>query len=309
MAVWPSGFDGEAELDEMDELLRTAARAPASAAIVQHRAAARTRAPTSARASSRSCRRSAPPGRRRGGGLRRRADAGRSSACSRTRLEMRVVDRTAVILDIFAAHAHTAEGKLQVELAQLEYSLPRMRGMWKHLERLGGGRRHARPGRVAAGDRPPAGAHAHPAAARSAAARAVAAPPHGAQAPRGLRDAVRLARRLHQRRQVDAAERAHRRRGVVGRPPVRDARPDHARLRVRRPRVHAHRHRRLHPQAAARPRRGVRVDARGDDRGRPACSTSPTPRRRRRSALAQQARRRGGAGRDRRGRDRRGCWC
>ena len=54
-------------------------------------------------------------------------------------LEMRVVDRTAVILDIFAQHAHTAEGKLQVELAQLEYNLPRMRGMWKHLERLGGG--------------------------------------------------------------------------------------------------------------------------------------------------------------------------
>ena len=54
-------------------------------------------------------------------------------------LQMRVVDRTAVILDIFAQHAHTAEGKLQVELAQLEYSLARMRGMWKHLERLGGG--------------------------------------------------------------------------------------------------------------------------------------------------------------------------
>jgi GTP-binding protein HflX len=52
---------------------------------------------------------------------------------------MRVVDRTAVILDIFAQHAHTAEGKLQVELAQLEYSMARMRGMWKHLERLGGG--------------------------------------------------------------------------------------------------------------------------------------------------------------------------
>ncbi len=55
------------------------------------------------------------------------------------RLEMRVVDRTAVILDIFAQHAHTAEGKLQVELAQLQYNLQRMRGMWKHLERLGGG--------------------------------------------------------------------------------------------------------------------------------------------------------------------------
>ncbi|MGA0122183.1 MAG: GTPase HflX [Gaiellales bacterium] len=55
------------------------------------------------------------------------------------RFKLRVIDRTALILDIFAAHAHTAEGKLQVELAQLEYQLPRMRGMWQHLERLGGG--------------------------------------------------------------------------------------------------------------------------------------------------------------------------
>jgi GTP-binding protein HflX len=50
-----------------------------------------------------------------------------------------VVDRTAVILDIFAGHAHSAEGKVQVELAQLEYNLARMRGLWTHLERLGGG--------------------------------------------------------------------------------------------------------------------------------------------------------------------------
>jgi GTP-binding protein HflX len=50
-----------------------------------------------------------------------------------------VIDRTAIILDIFAGHAHTAEGKLQVELAQLEYNLARMRGLWTHLERLGGG--------------------------------------------------------------------------------------------------------------------------------------------------------------------------
>jgi GTP-binding protein HflX len=50
-----------------------------------------------------------------------------------------VVDRTTVILDIFAAHAHSAEGKLQVELAQLQYNLARMRGLWTHLERLGGG--------------------------------------------------------------------------------------------------------------------------------------------------------------------------
>jgi GTP-binding protein HflX len=54
-------------------------------------------------------------------------------------LGMPVIDRTAIILDIFADHAHTAEGKLQVELAQLEYNLARMRGLWTHLERLGGG--------------------------------------------------------------------------------------------------------------------------------------------------------------------------
>jgi GTP-binding protein HflX len=50
-----------------------------------------------------------------------------------------VIDRTAIILDIFADHAQSAEGKLQVELAQLEYNLSRMRGLWTHLERLGGG--------------------------------------------------------------------------------------------------------------------------------------------------------------------------
>jgi GTPase len=54
-------------------------------------------------------------------------------------LTARVIDRTQLILDIFAQHAVTAEGKLQVELAQLEYNLPRMRGLWQHLERLGGG--------------------------------------------------------------------------------------------------------------------------------------------------------------------------
>ena len=56
--------------------------------------------------------------------------------------ETRVFDRTALILDIFAMHAVSREGKLQVELAQLEYLLPRLRGMWGHLvrERLGGGR-------------------------------------------------------------------------------------------------------------------------------------------------------------------------
>src|SRR3954463_1518636 len=54
-------------------------------------------------------------------------------------LDVPVIDRTAIILDIFADHAHSAEGKLQVELAQLEYNLARMRGLWTHLERLGAG--------------------------------------------------------------------------------------------------------------------------------------------------------------------------
>jgi len=54
-------------------------------------------------------------------------------------LGVKVLDRTALILDIFAARAHTHEGRLQVELAQNEYLLPRLAGLWPHLERLGGG--------------------------------------------------------------------------------------------------------------------------------------------------------------------------
>jgi len=52
---------------------------------------------------------------------------------------VRVLDRTALILDIFAQHAHTSEGMLQVELAQYEYYLPRLTGQWTHLERQAGG--------------------------------------------------------------------------------------------------------------------------------------------------------------------------
>ena len=54
-------------------------------------------------------------------------------------LGIKVIDRTALILDIFAQRARTSEGKLQVELAQLTYLLPRLVGQWSHLERLGGG--------------------------------------------------------------------------------------------------------------------------------------------------------------------------
>ncbi len=130
------GTDGADELDEMRELLRTA-RVRTVATLVQHR-------------------RRPDPRSYLGPGkldelkeLAASLDAEvvvsddelspRQQRTLEDALQMRVVDRTAVILDIFAQHAHTAEGKLQVELAQLEYSLARMRGMWKHLERLGGG--------------------------------------------------------------------------------------------------------------------------------------------------------------------------
>lgn len=54
-------------------------------------------------------------------------------------LDVKIIDRTALILDIFARRARTHEGRLQVELAQDEYLLPRLAGQWSHLERLGGG--------------------------------------------------------------------------------------------------------------------------------------------------------------------------
>ncbi len=54
-------------------------------------------------------------------------------------LDVKIIDRTALILDIFAKRARTHEGRLQVELAQHEYLLPRLAGQWSHLERLGGG--------------------------------------------------------------------------------------------------------------------------------------------------------------------------
>jgi GTP-binding protein HflX len=55
------------------------------------------------------------------------------------KLQVKVIDRTALILDVFAQRARSREGRLQIELAQTEYLLPRLAGQWSHLERLGGG--------------------------------------------------------------------------------------------------------------------------------------------------------------------------
>jgi GTP-binding protein HflX len=136
VGVLPKGVDAETELTELRELARTAG-VTTVAELVQHRARADPRTFVGK------------------GKLRELqqayADASAevllvdeelSPTQQRTledALNARVVDRTQLILDIFAQHARSAEGKLQVELAQLEYNLPRMRGMWQHLERLGGG--------------------------------------------------------------------------------------------------------------------------------------------------------------------------
>jgi GTP-binding protein HflX len=137
LAVLPPGTNDESELEEVRELARAAGVEPV-ATVVQHRARPAHRTYV---------------GKGKLEELKRRfADVEADSLLvdgelepSQQRyledaLQTRVVDRTQLILDIFAQHAVSAEGKLQVELAQLEYNLPRMRGAWKHLERLGGGR-------------------------------------------------------------------------------------------------------------------------------------------------------------------------
>ena len=136
VGVFPKGVDGAAELAELRELARTAGVSPV-AEIVQQRAHPDPRTFV---------------GKGKLTELKQAySDAGAEvllvdDELSPTQqrsledaLKARVVDRTQLILDIFAQHARSAEGKLQVELAQLEYNLPRMRGMWEHLERLGGG--------------------------------------------------------------------------------------------------------------------------------------------------------------------------
>src|SRR5215218_11357765 len=136
LAVLAQGADADDELAEVEELARTAGVEPV-ARIVQHRLRPAQRTYVGK------------------GKLeevqQRFAEAAAESLLVDDELDpaqqrfledklgTRVVDRTQLILDIFAQHAVSAEGKLQVELAQLEYNLPRMRGMWQHLERLGGG--------------------------------------------------------------------------------------------------------------------------------------------------------------------------
>ena len=136
LAVLGQGVDADDEIGEFEELARTAGVHPV-ARILQHRAQPDPRTYVG--------KGKLDELKREYGGVKAEVllvDDELSPSQQRlleNTLEARVVDRTQLILDIFAQHASSAEGKLQVELAQLEYNLPRMRGMWKHLERLGGG--------------------------------------------------------------------------------------------------------------------------------------------------------------------------
>jgi GTPase len=135
-AVLAQGVDADDELGELRELARTALVEPVGA-VVQHRPRAERRTYLG-KGKLEELKRAY----RESGAEVLLVDDELDPSQQRTledALQARVVDRTQLILDIFAQHAVSAEGKLQVELAQLEYNLPRMRGMWQHLERLGGG--------------------------------------------------------------------------------------------------------------------------------------------------------------------------
>jgi len=147
--VLPPGIDEDRELAEIEELARTAGVEPVGR-MTQHRARPDQRTyigkgkleelQSSFRATEAETLlvdHDLSPAQ-----LRRLEDA----------LKARVVDRTQLILDIFAQHAQSAEGKLQVELAQLQYNLPRMRGMWTHLEGERIGTRGAGVGRRGPGE-------------------------------------------------------------------------------------------------------------------------------------------------------------
>ena len=186
-------------------------------------------------------------------------------------LDCRVVDRTSLILDIFAQRAQSAEGKLQVELAQLQHLSTRLVRGWTHLERQTGRYRPARTGRDAARDRPPADRHARQVAARPASTRSAAAGrPSAARAARAAVCNVALVGYTNAGKstlfnRLTGAE------SLRSGPVVRHARHDAAPgVRRRRPAHRALRHRRLHSRASARPDRRVSGHAQGSGRRRSA---------------------------------------
>ena len=245
---------------------------------------------------------------------------------------VKVLDRSGLILDIFAQHARTHEGRLQVELAQLEYQLPRLTRLWTHLSRTGGG----------IGTRGPGESQLE--TDRRIIRAKISKLKERVEAVRQQRETTARAR---DRRLVPtvaivgytnagkssmlnalAGPGSGRRRG----PAVRDARPDQPLGQAgRRPVGHPDRHRGLHPQAAPPAGRRLPGDPRGGHPGgraaggrgrvRPARPRAPADRPgragragRRREATARRLQQGRPAGAGRRGRDhgragRGGCRC
>ena len=179
------------------------------------------------------------------GGRRGRAEP-RQQRALEDRLKTRVVDRTGVILDIFALHARSAEGKLQVELAQLEYSYARQEGLWQHLERLGGGVGTRGPGESQLESdrrmiRTRMGSAAAATARRGPQPRDHARGPHGSATTRvALAGYTNAGKSSLMNALTGAARRRERR-------PLRDARRDHAQAHEGRHEGAGVRHGRLHP--------------------------------------------------------------
>ena len=149
---------------------------------------------------------------------------------------VKVLDRTALILDIFAQHARTREGALQVELAQYEYRLPRLTRAWTHLARQAGGAA-GRGGTGGVGLRGPGETQLE--VDRREIGKRITHLKHELEEVRAHRanfrrrrfeeaDPGRGARRLHQRRQIHPAQRAQRRGCLRRRPALRHPRSHHA---------------------------------------------------------------------------------
>ena len=142
-------------------------------------------------------------------------------------LSRKVLDRTQLILDIFAQRARSREGRLQIELAQLQYLLPRLTRMWTHLSRQTGGIGTRGPGETQLEvDRRRVQERIARLGAR--ARRRAQSPQRPAPGAQAASMAGRGRGRLHQRREIDAAEFADRRRCRSGKQTLCHARSDDA---------------------------------------------------------------------------------
>ncbi len=235
-------------------------------------------------------------------------------------VKVKVIDRTALILDIFAAHARSAEGKAQVELAQLQYLKQRLRGWGGNLSRQVGGRAS---GGVGIGGRGPGETKLE--TDRRRINSRIAKLRAGLREMDSTRETKRAERRRHQVPSVaivgytNAGKSSLLNRLTGAGVLVEDALfatldPTTRRSSDgRRPGLHPDRHRRLRPAPAARPGRGVRLHPGGVGPGRPAGARGrrrrpgpdrPDPRRAHRAGRHRR-RRRAGADRDQQGRPRR----